>query len=265
MTHVLHGPVEALMRAVAAEIMMPRFRDLAAGEIAEKSPGDYVTVVDTLSEARITEALTALLPGSIVVGEEAVAADPASVTGVTAPLAWIVDPLDGTGNFAAGRTPFAIMIALAADGVIEAGWILDPVTDRLCSATRGKGAFVNGERVTARPTGRKLPIGGLATRYLPEDIRADVDARIVGRIESVPVAHCAGEQYPRLVLGENDIALFWRSMPWDHAPGALFLEEAGGRIARPNGDPYRVGDDRVGLLAAASSALWDEAAEILFG
>jgi fructose-1,6-bisphosphatase/inositol monophosphatase family enzyme len=261
----LHRPVEALMREVAAGIMMPRFRDLNAGEISEKTPGDYVTVVDHLSEARITEALAALLPGSIVVGEEAVAADPALMARVTDDIAWIVDPLDGTANFAAGRTPFAIMIALAEAGEIRAGWILDPVTGRMCHAARGQGMFVDSERVTTNPTTGPLPIGALATRYLPPEVRADVEARIVGRIESVAVPNCAGEQYPRLMLGENDIALFWRSMAWDHAPGALMLEEAGGRIARLDGAPYRLGDERTGLLAAASPRLWDEAHGILFG
>ena len=114
-----------------------------------------------------------------------------------------------------------------------------------------------------------VPIGligmWLATRYLPDDVRASVMARSEGHIAIADIPHCAGEQYPRLVLGTNDLALFWRAMPWDHAPGALFLEEAGGRIARIDGRPYRLGDDRPGLLAAASPRLWDEAAERLFG
>ena len=66
-------------------------------------------------------------------------------------------------------------------------------------------------------------------------------------------------------FGTNDLALFWQAKPWDHAPGALFLEEAGGRIARIDNKPYWLGDDRPGLLAAASPRLWDEAAERLFG
>jgi fructose-1,6-bisphosphatase/inositol monophosphatase family enzyme len=265
-TDGLQAGVVALMREVATTIMMPRFRDLKAGEIAEKAPDDYVTVVDTLSEARLIAGLTALLPGSHVVGEEGVAADPALIGRVAEGAAWIVDPLDGTGNFAAGRTPFAIMVALCEGGVTQAGWILDPVGGRLCHAVLGRGAFIDGERVTARSSGAALPIAALAMRYLPDDVRADIGSRADGRFTLADIPNCAGEQYPRILLGSNDIALFWRALPWDHAPGALILNEAGGRMARADGSQYLPGEpQRVGLLAAATPALWDMAAAILFG
>jgi len=265
MSAALHEAVDALMREVGASILLPRFRALRAEDIEEKAPGDLVTIADRESEARLTEGLARLLPGSSVIGEEAVSADAGVREGVGRGAAWIVDPLDGTGNFAAGRTPFAIMVALTQDGETEAGWILDPVSGRRCCAYRGGGAFIDGERVTARPSGAVPPIGALATRYLPPDIRAEVERRAEGRIACVPVPHCAGEQYPRVVLGENDLALFWRAMPWDHAPGALFVEEAGGRLARLDGSPYRPDQDRTGLLAASTPELWDQAAKLLFG
>jgi fructose-1,6-bisphosphatase/inositol monophosphatase family enzyme len=264
MTHILDTAVTALMREVAAEIMMPRFRDLKAGEIAEKAPNDFVTVVDTLSEARLIAGLTALLPGSHVVGEEGVAADPRLVERVTEGAAWIVDPLDGTGNFAAGNPPFAIMVALAEEGVTQAGWIFDPVTGRMCHAARGEGCFIDGARITAKGSGAALPIGALATRYLPDDVRASVVTRAAGHFTTADIPNCAGEQYPRLLLGTNDVALFWRALPWDHAPGALMLEEAGGRVARLDGMPYRPGESGQGLLAAATPDLWDAAAARLF-
>jgi len=263
--HPLHAAVDGLMRRIGRDVLMAHFQKLGAGDIAEKAPDDYVTIADTQSEAQLIEGLSALITGSHVVGEEGVAAEPALIARVTAGTAWIVDPLDGTGNFAAGRTPFAIMVALAEDGVVQAGWILDPVTRRMCHAVLGGGAFIDSQRIEARPTGGALPIGALATRFLPREIREEVTARAEGHISITDIPHCAGEQYPRLVLGTNDLALFWRAMPWDHAPGALFLEEAGGRIARIDGKPYRLGDDRPGLLAAASPRLWDEAAERLFG
>lgn len=265
MSHPLHAAVDGLMRKIGRDLLMPRFRNLTASEIEEKAPDDYVTVVDKASEAELTEGLLALLPGSHVVGEEAVAADPSILGRVATGTAWIVDPLDGTGNYAAGRTPFAIMVALAEDGVVKAGWILDPVTQRMCHAALGLGAYVDNHRVEARTTGAEQPVGALATRYLPAEVRAQVTDRALGHITITDIPHCAGEQYPRLVLGTNDLALFWRAMPWDHAPGTLFLEEAGAKIARIDGAPYRIGDDRPGLLAAASPRLWDEAAKLLFG
>ncbi|MDB5682335.1 MAG: inositol monophosphatase [Sphingomonas bacterium] len=263
--HALDTAVTAMMREVAAGIMMPRFRKLEAHQIAEKTPGDLVTIVDQESEARLTEQLAALLPEARVVGEEAAAADPAILDRLQDGTVWVIDPLDGTMNFTEGKHPFAIMIALVADGETQAGWILDPVSGRMCHAALGQGAFVDGERVRAKSSGSPLPIAAIATYFLSDERRADIEARSAGRIELVAIPRCAGEQYPRLVLGQNDLTLFERTLPWDHLPGALFLEEAGGRIARPDGTPYRVALPGKGLIAAASPAIWDEAAEILFG
>ena len=263
--HPLHAPVAALIRSVAAEVVMPMFRSLTADQVTEKGPDDLVTAADRLSEERLGEGLLAILPGSHMVGEEGVAADPRLLDSIDSGLVWIVDPIDGTGNYAAGRGPFALMVALARDGVVEAGWILDPLSGRMLHAALHGGAYVDGKRVTARGTGAALPVAALAMRFLPSEMREDYVARIAGRMTEGAIPLCAGEQYPRIVLGENDVALFWRAHPWDHAPGALFLTEAGGRIAHFDGSTYRIGERRTGLLAAATPALWDHAADILFG
>src|SRR6185437_5920408 len=127
--------VAELIREVAATIVLPRFRHLAAGEIHQKSPGDVVTIADQEAEKALTRRLTALLPGSVVVGEEAVAADPRVLERVRDPGAvWIVDPVDGTNNFAAGKTPFAVMVALLRDAEPAAAWIYDVVDDRMTLA-----------------------------------------------------------------------------------------------------------------------------------
>lgn len=263
--HKLYQPVTNLMRVVAAETIMPRFHMLVAEEISEKSPGDPVTIADQESEARLSDALASLLPGSQVIGEEAVAADGALLDGIGKGIVWIIDPLDGTLNFTEGKSPFAVMVGLLVDGEREAGWILDPAAGRICHAARGLGAFVDGEPVHTRPSGGPLPIGAIAPYFLPPDRKAELEARAAGKIEIVAIPRCAGEQYPRLALGQNDIALFERSHAWDHVPGALFLEEAGGKLARPDGTAYRVDVPGTGLIGAASPALWDQAQRILFG
>jgi len=265
MTDTLTRRVATMMEEVAAEIMLPRFRRLAAHEVSEKSPGDLVTIVDQESEERLSAGLAALLPEARIVGEEAAAADPSILEGLHEGTVWVIDPLDGTMNFAEGKHPFAIMVALLADGETQGGWILDPVSGRLCHASRGQGAFVDGDRVTSRATGAPLPIGAIATYFLTPERQADIETRAAGKIEIVSIPRCAGEQYPRLALGQNDLTLFERTLPWDHLPGALFLEEAGGRLARPDGSPYRVADPGKGLIGAATPSLWDAAAEILFG
>jgi fructose-1,6-bisphosphatase/inositol monophosphatase family enzyme len=257
--------VQALMRDVATRIVMPRFRQLDEAHIEEKAPDELVTIADRESEIALAEGLLRLLPEARVVGEEACSADPTLVDNIGQRTFWVVDPIDGTANFAAGETPFGIMVALVIDGVSEAGWLFDPVNGRMCSAGRAQGAFVNGERVTARTSGEAIPVAGLSTRYLPPDLREDIERRAEGKLRCVGIPRCAAEQYPRVVLGANDLALFWRTHVWDHAPGALILTEAGGKIARFDGTPYAVTQTGTGLLAAATPQMWDEAAAILLG
>lgn len=263
--HSLYRPVAELMEQVAADVVLPRYQNLAEDEISEKAADDFVTIADKESELRLIEGLAKILPDAGMIGEEAAAADPAILDRAGLGLNWIIDPIDGTGNFAAGHPPFGMMVALVADGAIQAGWILDPIDGRICHAAAGGGAFLDGERVSARESGSALPVAALAVYFMTPERRADIIERARGRLTLVDIPRCAAEQYPRLVLGQNDIALFERTLPWDHAPGALFLAEAGGRVARSDGSPYIVGDGRKGLLGAASPRLWDESAKILFG
>src|SRR5690349_15407064 len=122
--------VEAVLREVAAELVLPRFQHLAEGDIHEKSPGDLVTVVDRETETALGGRLADLLPGSLIVGEEAVAADHLVLERIGDPgPVWVVDPIDGTGNFAAGREPFALMVALLRGGIPVLSVIYEPVPD----------------------------------------------------------------------------------------------------------------------------------------
>ena len=264
MTLALHEPVVALMRQVARDVVMPRFRNLAAHEISEKAANDFVTIADKESELRLAEGLAAILPEAGIIGEEACAADPTILERAGHGLNWIIDPIDGTGNFASGNPPFGIMIALADAGATLAGWILDPMTGRLCHALLGGGSHIDGEQVQARESGGDLPIAALAVYFMTEDERADIQRRADGQFAVVDIPRCAAEQYPRLVLGQNDVSVFARTLPWDHAAGTLFVNEAGGCCQRLDGSPYLVGDMRRGLLGASSPRLWERAAQQLF-
>ncbi len=262
----LSAPVAALMRKVAADVVMPRYRNLAQDEVIEKAADELVTIADRESEERLSEGLSLLLSEAGIVGEEAVSADPVVLERLGSGLNWLIDPIDGTSNFAAGRPPFGLMIALIDNGIVQAGWILDPLTDRLCCAALGRGATINGERVTARPTGAPLPVAGISLLFADPENRVRLKARAEGRLEMADIPRCAAEQYPRIVLGVNDLAVFERTLPWDHAPGALFVNEAGGKVARPDGSPYVIGaEPGRGLLAACSPAMWEQAAAIVYG
>ncbi|MBV1687057.1 inositol monophosphatase [Novosphingobium sp. G106] len=248
------------MRDAAARAIMPHYQTLTASQIKDKAADDLVTVADTESEAILSEGLARLLPEATIVGEEAVAADPSLMGKLGDALCWIVDPIDGTNNYAAGKPPFGILIALAEAGETVAGWIYDPLKDRLCHAHRGQGAFIGDERVTARITGAEPPIAAISLVFADPEKRIALKTQIAPHYSLVDIPRCAAEQYPRLVLGENDVSIFERTLAWDHATGVLFVNEAGGKAARPDGTPYRVDEDRKGLLGAASPALWDQLA-----
>ncbi|WP_425229438.1 inositol monophosphatase family protein [Sphingomonas sp.] len=260
----LDPPVTALLRYVADDFVMPRFGRLAAADVLEKTPGELVTIADRESEERLTEGLAAIFSAARVIGEEGCAADPALVDRIGEGLVWIVDPIDGTANFAVGRGPFGIMVALIDDGVPLASWILDPLAGRLCHARRGDGAWIDGASFRVTPSSRARPIAGLATQFMSADQRATVEARGTAAYDLTPIPRCAAEQYPRVALGVNDVALFQRTLAWDHAAGALFLLEAGGAVTRWDGAAYRIGDGKAGLIAATDARLWADAHRLFF-
>lgn len=259
----LHQPVADLIRTVSRDVVLHHYRQLSAAQISEKTPGDLMTIADKESERRLSAGLALILPDASIVGEEAFEADPALIERVNDSAAWIIDPIDGTHNYAHGHPPFGIIIALVEAGDTVAGWLYDPLADRMCHAVRGGGAFMDNEKIMARESGAALPIAAISTMFIEEPRRSAINAAAQGRFALVDIPRCAAEQYPRLVLGQNDVTLFERTLPWDHAAGVLFVEEAGGKAARLDGSRYLPGDRRTGMIAAASPRLWDEAAAIL--
>ncbi|WP_042365623.1 inositol monophosphatase family protein [Streptacidiphilus neutrinimicus] len=257
--------VTEILREAAETVVMPRFGALAAGEVSEKTPGELVTVADREAEALISRRLRDLLDAPVV-GEEATAADPTLPRALNeSPAAWVVDPIDGTGNFVAGRPGFAVMAALVRDGETVAGWILRPVDGTAYVAERGSGAWRGGTRLRRAPAPADPAAlrGDVLTRFLDEPARARVAAAAPRFASLGRGASCAGVDYPRLAEGERDFVLYRRILPWDHAPGTLLLDEAGGHARRLDGSRYRPGEDRSGLLAAADPDSWERARALL--
>jgi len=258
----LDKSVHALIREAAKRAILSRYQALTSHEIAEKAADDVVTIADQESEAILSEGLARLLPEAAIVGEEACHADPALLERVGDSLCWIVDPLDGTNNFANGKPPFGVLVALAEQGETIAGWLYDPLSGRFCHAAKGNGAFIDGERITSRASGRTPPIAAISLVYMDPAQREAVKEHIAPWYDLVDIPRCAAEQYPRLVLGQNDVSIFERTLPWDHAAGVLFINEAGGKAARPDGSPFLVKEHgRPGLIGAATPELWDELAD----
>lgn len=256
--------IAGLIREVAEAELLPSFRHLADHEIEEKSPGDVVTVADRAAEDRLTEGLARLVPGCIVIGEEAAHADPAILDRLAdeGPV-FVVDPLDGTANFAAGRPEFAVMVAQLRRGRPVAAWIYDALGRHMAVAEAGGGTWLDGARVRL---GKAPPLaearGAAQTRFLDQPWRDRLDARR-GDFVDVGSTLCAGHDYLRLLGGQVDFLLYWRTLPWDHAPGSLLVQEAGGKSARPDGRDFICDRTSRGILSAVDESLWRQVRAVL--
>ena len=251
--------VGEILRATAAGVVMPRYAALEPGDVAMKGANDPVTIADREAEAMLGRALHLLLPHARIVGEEACAANPALLNDLDQGTVWIVDPIDGTANFAAGRPPFAMMVALLERGEVIASWIFDPLGDRLAVAERGAGAWIDGKRlrnnaVTCRVGELKGIVSGAS---LPPSRQGLVDriSAAVGSVEQT--ARCAGHEYPLVATGARHFALYWRTLVWDHAPGALLLSEAGGSAVYLDGSPYDPCQSKTGLILTRDQSIAD--------
>ncbi|MFF0151095.1 inositol monophosphatase family protein [Micromonospora sp. NPDC005203] len=266
MADTLLDDVGDLLREAADQVVLPLFRKLDDSDVSEKAPGEVVTVADRRAEELLSAGLRRLRPGSTVVGEEGVADDPGLLRHLRdAGDVWLVDPVDGTANFAAGRRPFALMVSLLTDGQPVAGWILDPLADTLAVGRADDGTLLNGRpldgTIAVPPLGELR--GAAMTQFLPAETRDRVRAggRRLG--ELLPGQHCAGREYLDILTGEQQFVLFWRTLPWDHAPGTVLVRAAGGVARRFDGVDYHPADDGRGLLVAANEQVWTEVRDAL--
>ena len=261
--------VSRLIRETAETEILPRFRHLADGEVMRKQGGELVTVADEAAEARLSERLRDHLPGSVVLGEEAAAKDPAVFDRLAgSDPVWIIDPIDGTNNFARGSETFAVMVALVQGGQTLAAWIDMPARATLVAAEAGGGATRDGSQVLLDQrelAATDMPGTLNASTFATKEMARQVDTRR-HRVGAVKTLGCAGAEYVRLVAGEIRFALFTKLMPWDHAPGSLILAESGGVPRLLDGRPYaptvRAGN---GLLHADSEQGWRTVYDALFG
>jgi fructose-1,6-bisphosphatase/inositol monophosphatase family enzyme len=204
-----------------------------------------------------------------VLGEEAAARDPAVFDRLAgSDPVWIIDPIDGTNNFARGHETFAVMVALVQGGQTLAAWIDMPARGTLVAAEAGSGTTRDGTRVHLdQPDlpAAEMPGTLNASTFATKEMAQQVDKRR-HRVGAVKTMGCAGAEYVRLIAGEIRFALFTKLMPWDHAPGSLILAEAGGVPRLLDGRPYaptvRAGN---GLLHADSEQGWRTVYEALFG
>ena len=262
---------EILARAARAEIL-PRFRALTADQVRQKSSAiDIVTEADEAAEAMITAELKAAFPKAVVVGEEATHRDPDLLQAIaSAELAFIVDPVDGTKNFASGLPLFGVMAAATVRGEVVAGVIHDPICHDFAYAVRDGGAWLESEDGKRTPlrVAPSVPVGEmegyLSTTFLPQPLRNTVNGNL-SRLASSASLRCAAHEYRLAASGHCHLLLYNKLMPWDHAAGWLLHREAGGYSAHFDGTPYRPSHFSGGLIYAPDEASWHAAREALLG
>ena len=251
--------VSKFVREVADAEILPRFRALDKNEKWHKEIGGLVTVADIESEKFLSRVLVELLPGSLVLGEESAAneAQPYLCLQQDAPV-WIIDPLDGTNNFAKGNEDFAVIVALSVSKNIRAGWIYAPIHGLMVNAEEGAGAWLGDERIkiSVGPSANEMR-GSLGRRFREY-------AGMRERFANLSNASCCGMEYLDMARGKLDFAHFRRLKPWDHAAGELIVREAGGVVACLDGTRYQPGDSPVkGLLSARDQNSWNIVAEAI--
>ncbi|WDR03721.1 inositol monophosphatase [Devosia algicola] len=223
---------------------------------------DLVTEADVAAEKHIMSGVSALMPEALFVGEESVAADTKLLDRLaSAQLAVVVDPIDGTANYAADLPLFAVMAAVVRHGETIAGIIYDPMGDDWIMAERGGGAWrrrPDGEAVRLR-SAATLPleqmVGTASVAFIPPDRRAEIMSNLA-KVRLVSNFRCAGHEYRTLVSGHSQFAMYNKLMPWDHLAGVLISQEAGAYAARLDGSTYQPHHVDGGLLVATDRDAW---------
>ncbi|MBI3441177.1 MAG: inositol monophosphatase [Proteobacteria bacterium] len=256
--------IEAIIRHVSATEVMPRFNNLLRSEIREKKPGDFVTVADEASERVFTELLQDALPGSLVVGEEAVSKDISVLDKLKEDKpVWVIDPIDGTYNFSHGRSKFGILIALVQKGVTLYGWAFDAPGNRMAIAQKGEGTFLDGRRmlIDCRATDMKQLVmqGGGAQAWHFDPVRS--------LFKEVINYRCSLHDFMNFITGAADFLVHVNKVtPWDHAAGCLLAQEAGAYIGLDETgipyDPTRFGP--AFLLAAPNKEWWQKLHPVIY-
>jgi len=262
------------IRATARAEILPRFRNLAPADISVKShPGDLVTEADKRAEIRLEGAVRHILPGANFVGEESVAADPNILEDISSQgLTVVVDPVDGTWNFAHGLGIFGTMMAVLDGHRPIWGCLYDPLADDWIEASRAGGVYYCRAKEVPRPLGapRPDPVPGAMQGFLQifqfrEALRPDLEraSRELGRVMSLG---CSCHEYRMMAMGQMDFSVSSGCAPWDHIAGQLALSEQGGGALYLDGRPWSPFEDApivVGADAARRALIHDHLAHFM--
>ena len=211
-------------------------------QISNKSELDLVTESDFASEHLIIDRIKTYHPRHAILAEESGASEPAD-RDTQSDWRWIIDPLDGTTNYAHGYPCFCVSIGLEYKGRIELGVVYDPVREEMFTAARGEGAALNDKRISVSPI-PNLASALLCTGF-PYDVRERGEfarhfANFIMNAQGVRRDGAAALDLAYVAAGRFDG--FWEEglKPWDVAAGSLLVEEAGGRVSKYDGAPLSI-------------------------
>lgn len=261
----------SIAREASDTVILPHFANLRPAEIRTKAhASDFVTVADEAAERLIQDRIRQAYGADMFfLGEELMEREPDLITRLPeADRAIVVDPIDGTYNYANGIPAFAVIIAVVARGQVVGGVIYDPMRGDAACAIAGGGAFVTGggRPETALRVAAPVPLsemfGSAAWNYAEgEDRRHIVDG--LARTWGTCNYRCGAQEMRLLFGGGMHYGYYHRTSPWDHAAGWLIHREAGGVGRMLDGSPYRPEKRTGGLLMATDEASWTALAEAI--
>lgn len=260
-----------ILQEAAMEEILPRFRNLGDDDVRMKSEAiDLVTEADEAAERLIASRIRELMPTALFVGEESVAKDESLLAKLgEADLAVVVDPIDGTYNFASGLSIYGVMLSVVSKGETVAGIIYDPMGNDWVIAEKGSGSWLcsaNGEQrqmqVAVAPEFEQL-IGIANTSYFDIDVRRKILSNLAD-IRLFTSYRCAAHEYRIFADGHIHFVMYNKLMPWDHLAGTLISQEAGAYAARLDGSEYKPFHTDGGLLLAPEKETWKLLREKIF-
>ena len=252
-----------LVRDTARIEILPRFRSLSASEIEVKSgTSDLVTVADRAAEFRIAEGVAQLFPSALIVGEEAVATKPMLLDRMSdSEITVIIDPIDGTWNYANGLPLFGVMMAIVVEGRTAFGLLYDPMSDGWITASSRRGAFRHsaaGTIVRISSAQQGDPKTGFVPLFVyPKETQRWLAPRLV-EFDRIMSFRCSCHEYWLLAEGAVDFMISGLLKPWDHAAGELICREAGLHAAMLDDcAPYSPFRSHGQLLVARTWQSWE--------
>ncbi len=265
--------VSYIIRRASEAVIKPYFRKLSTCDICQKSDdvGDIVTIADEKAEQVLVQGLAPLIPNAGFLGEEMFADDPSIANGfMEKQWVWVIDPIDGSRNYAEGSVVFSVVVALLNYGRPVGGWIYDVMNDRMAITVKDKGVTL--DNIPLAPFNVDIPAeemhGYARANYFPTKIHPIIHNNFK-KFHSISKHCCASHDYLGLLCGKGDFSLYAMLKPWDHVAGCLMVEELGGKARRLQGfKPYKADcflePEARGLLISTTPNNWQTAHDTLF-